>query len=181
MGNERIHASVWLRLRPFEEAKLDRVIRRPADRHHTHRFLPHLTVCGPTLDPSSLDAAARYARTSGLLPLTVAVARISFAVGNPFEAVFVEIATNPGLHEFREEMRRITRAGPLGPPHVSLFYAVDRHHAAVTVEAGELEEMGREARRDVDDLEYVLERPAVAYAGAGGSWFRVSEWNVRDL
>src|SRR5438093_13156243 len=77
--NERIHASVWLRLRPFEEAKLDRVIQRLADRHHTHRFLPHLTVCGPTLDPSSLDAAARYARTSGLLPLTVAVARIAFA------------------------------------------------------------------------------------------------------
>ena len=185
----RVAASIWLRLRPSQEQTLQAVIARLAERHGTPSFLPHLTVCGSTLDPTTREAASRYARTSDLLPLRVAASGVSCAVGNPFQAVFVEIVNSPELLRFREDLRRITRAEPFGIPHISLFYAVrapegstlSRRHAAIAVDARDLEEMARECRGEIGDVEYVLERPAIAYAGAGGSWLRVPEWRVEDL
>ena len=58
-------------------------------------FCPHLTVCGPTLDATSLAAASRYARESKLVPLQVRAVGIACAVGNSFQAVFIEIANSP--------------------------------------------------------------------------------------
>ena len=177
----RVTASIWLRLRPSQEHALQTVIARLAERHGTPTFVPHLTVCGSTLDPTTREAASRYVRTSGLLPLRVTASGVSSAMGNPFQAVFVEIVNSPELLRFREDLRRITRAEPFGIPHVSLFYAVSRRHAAIAVDARDLEEMARECHAEIGDTDYVLERPAIAYAGAGGSWLRVPEWTIEDL
>jgi hypothetical protein len=181
VAEHRVPASIWLRVRRPHESQLRGVIKRLADGHGTHHFLPHLTVCGPTLDATSLAAASRYARESELLPLRVRAAGIVCAVGNPFQAVFIEIANSPELLRFREEMRRITRADRLGAPHVSLFYAVGRRHTAIALEARDLEEIARHCRVEAGESEYILERPAIACPGAGGNWLRVPEWSVEDL
>jgi hypothetical protein len=181
VAENRIDASIWLRLRPSQESHLRAVIKRLADGHGTHDFLPHLTVCGPTLDVTGLHAASLYARKSELLPLSVVTAGIARAVGNPFQAVFIEIASSPELLRFRENMRRITRADRLEAPHVSLFYAVSRRHTAMTLEVGDLEKIVRHCRAEARESEYILERPAIAYPGARGNWLRVPEWRVEDL
>lgn len=181
MAENRIDASIWLRLGLGQESKLHAVITRLANRHGTHDFMPHLTVCGPRLDARSLGAASVYTRTSSMLPLRVTAERITHAVGTPFEAVFIQIANSPELLRFREDLRRITGADALPPPHVSLFYGVGRQHTIVTFDAGALEHIARDCRVDVDQREYILERPAVAHPGAGGNWLRVSEWSVEDL
>ena len=177
----RVVASIWLRLRASHESALRAVITRLADRHGTHAFLPHLTVCGSTLDGTALVEAAHYARTSTLMPLRVTGAGVSSAVGNPFQAVFIEIVNSLRLVKFRENLRRITGADPLGVPHVSLFYAVSRRNAAIAIDASDLEEMARDCRAEIGDVEYILERPAIVYAGTGGSWLRVPEWRIEDL
>ena len=177
----RVAASIWLRVRPPQEHALQTVIARLAERHGTPTFLPHLTVCGSTLDRTTLEAASRYVRTSDLLPLRATASGVSSAIGNPFQAVFVEIVNSAELLRFREDLRAITRAEPFGIPHVSLFYAVSRRHAAIAVDGRELDAMARDCRAEIEDTEYVLERPAIAYAGAGGSWLRVREWRIEDL
>jgi hypothetical protein len=181
VAEHRVHASIWLRLEPAPETHLRALIKRLADRHGTHDFLPHLTVCGSTLDVTALPEASLYARQSDLLPLRVRATGIASAVGNPFQAVFIEIANSSELLRFREDMRRITRADPLSAPHVSLFYAVGRRHTAITFEARDLEEIAHACRAEVGTAGYVLERPAIAYPGAGGQWLRVPEWRVEDL
>jgi len=179
-AGHRLHASIWLRLPPRPERHLQAVIARLAHAHGTHDFLPHLTVCGPTLEATTLAAASRRARESGQVPLRVRAAGISCALGNPFQAVFIEIAESPELRRFREQMRDITGADGLAPPHLSLLYAVDRGHAPIAFELGELEEIASQTRAAVAELEYVLERPAVAYP-PGGNWLAVPEWRVEDL
>ena len=157
------------------------VITRLARRHGTHDFVPHLTVCGPTLDAAALGAASVYARTSALLPLRVRAEGITYAVGNLFEAVFIRIANSPELRQFREDLRRITGAPELRPPHVSLFYSVRHPEMIVTSDAAALEPIARECRAEVDESEYILERPALAQPGVAGNWLRVAEWRVEDL
>jgi hypothetical protein len=181
VAENRVHASIWLRLPPAQESHLRAVINRLADSHGTHVFQPHLTVCGPTLDETALHEASLYARQSELLPLRVRAAGIACAVGNPFQAVFIEIANSPELLRFREDMRRITSADRLSAPHVSLFYAVGRRHTAIAFEARDLEEIARHCRAEAGAPEYLLERPAIVYPGAGGHWLSVPEWRVEDL
>jgi hypothetical protein len=181
VAENRVHASIWLRLPPAQESHLRAVINRLADSHGTHVFQPHLTVCGSTLDETALHEASLYARQSELLPLRVRVAGIACAVGNPFQAVFIEIANSPELLRFREDMRRITSADRLSAPHVSLFYAVGRRHTAIALEARDLEEIARHCRAEAGTPEYLLERPAIVYPGAGGHWLSVPEWRVEDL
>lgn len=181
VAEQRVHASIWLRLDPRQESKLRALIMQLADGHGTHPFLPHLTVCGPTLDATSLGEAARYTRESQLVPLRVRAAGIACAVGNPFQAVFIEIANSPELLRFREDLRRITSADRLAPPHVSLFYAVGRRHTAIAFAATDLGEIARHCRVEADEPEYLLERPAIAYPAAGGNWLRVPEWRVEAL
>ena len=164
-----------------QEGKLHAMITRLARRHGTHAFVPHLTVCGSTLDAASLRAASVYARTSALLPLRVRAEGITHALGSPFEAVFIRIANSPELRRFREDLRRITGAPELRPPHVSLFYGVRHPQTIVTFDAAALEPIARECRAELVESEYVLERPALAQPGVAGNWLRVSEWRVEDL
>jgi len=181
VADNRIDASIWLRPSLGQESTLRALVRRLADRHRTHDFAPHLTVCGPRLDATSLEAASAYARTSPALPLRVTTEGITSALGNPFEAVFIRIADSPELRRFREDLRRITGADELRPPHVSLFYAVGRQHTIVAADPDGLDGIARECRADVVESAYLLERPALARPGAGGNWLRVSEWRVEDL
>ena len=164
-----------------QESTLHAVITRLARRHGTHDFVPHLTVCGPTLGAASLGAASVYARTSALLPLRVRSEGITHGVGNPFEAVFIRIANSPELRQFREDLRRITGAPELRPPHVSLFYGVRHPQTIVTFDAAALEPIARECRAELVESEYILGRPAFARPGETGTWLSVSEWRVRDL
>ena len=180
MAEHRVPASIWLRVRPPHESQLRAVIMQLADGHGTHDFLPHLTVCGPTLDATSLAAASRYTRESELVPLRVRAAGIACAVGNPFQAVFIEIANSPELLDFARTCAA-SPARPVGPPHVSLFYAVGRRHTAIAFAARDLEEIARHCRVEADEPEYFLERPAIAYPAAGGNWLRVPEWRVETL
>src|SRR5207253_11462343 len=94
--------------------------------HRTVSFRPHLTVRGVPGDLAALDAAAAYIKQCGLLPLTVAKTAVTGAVITPFRAVFIEVENTPGLREFRERLRDIVGAPPLIPPHISLFYTLDR-------------------------------------------------------
>ena len=181
MADHRIDASIWLRLSLGQESALRALITRLARRHGTPDFVPHLTVCGPRLDPTSLAAASAYVRTSPVLPSRVTVDRITSAVGNPFEAVFIQIANSPELRRLREDLRRITGADELRPPHVSLFYAVGRQPTVVAIGAEALEHIARECRADLVESAYILERPAIARPAADGNWLRVSEWRVEDL
>ena len=71
------------------------MIKRLADGHGTHDFLPHLTVCGPTLNATSLAAASRYAHENELVPLRVRAAGIACAIENAFQAVYIEIENSP--------------------------------------------------------------------------------------
>ena len=120
-----------------------------------------------------------YARAR--LPLRVRAEGITHAVGNPFEAVFIQIANSPELLSLREDLRRITGAPELRPPHVSLFYGVRHPQTIVTFDAAALEPITRECRAEVDESAYILERPALAQPGVAGNWLSVSEWRVRDL
>ena len=83
-------------------------------------------MCNVPGDLAALDAAAAYIKECGLLPLTVAKTAVTGAVITPFRAVFIEVANSPGLREFRERLRDIVGAPALIPPHISLFYTLDR-------------------------------------------------------
>src|SRR5207244_4180738 len=88
-------------------------------------FQPHLTVCGPELDPASFETASDYVRRSRLLPLTVAKRGISWSTTVPFRSVVIDVDDTPNIRTFREDLRRITGAGEPAPPHISLLYAFD--------------------------------------------------------
>src|ERR1700756_3943825 len=118
--------SIWLRPGGRQEQRLQGLIDRLAEEHGTVAFAPHLTVCGVPGDLAVLDAAAAYIRECGLLPLKVAKTAVTGAVITPFRAVFIEVESSPALREFRERLRDIVGAPPLIPPHISLFYTLDR-------------------------------------------------------
>ena len=64
---------------------------------------------------------------------------------------------------------------------MSLFYGVRHPQMIVTFDAAALEPIARECRAEVDESEYILERPALAQPGVAGDWLRVTEWRVKDL
>ena len=122
--------SIWLRPEGRQEQRLQELINRLAEEHRTVKFAPHLTVCGIPDDLAVLDAAADYVRHCGLLPLKVAKIAVTGAVITPFRAVFIEVENSPELREFRERLRDIVGAPPLIPPHISLFFTLDRNSQA---------------------------------------------------
>ena len=123
-------ASIWLRPTIPKAAELQRIIDRLSEAYGTVTFRPHLTVCGIPGDLGVLDAASAYVKECGLLPLKVAKMAVTGAVITPFRAVFIEVENTPALQEFRERLCGITGGGPLIPPHISLFYTLDRESQA---------------------------------------------------
>ena len=170
--------SIWLRPQGRQERALRSLIDRLASEHRTVSFHPHLTVCSVPDDLAVLDAAAAYIRECGLLPLTVAKTAVTGAVITPFRAVFIEVENSPGLGEFRERLRDIVGAPALIPPHISLFYTLDRTSQGHRPDLG-AERLAAIAARCADaikDIDFTLARPAVN--STGGAETDVRSWKV---
>jgi hypothetical protein len=170
--------SIWLRPHGHQEQALQSLIERMAGEHRTVSFQPHLTVCGVPHDPALLDAAASYIRECGLLPLTVAKTAVTGAVITPFRAVFIEVENSPGLRRFRERLRDIVGAPALIPPHISLFYTLDRdtQEHRPDLDAAVLTAIAARCAAAITDAELTLARPVVHSSGAGVT--DVRSWKV---
>jgi 2'-5' RNA ligase len=170
--------SIWLQPQGTQERALRSLIDRMAEEHGTVPFHPHLTVCNVPGDLAVLDAAAEYIKECGLLPLTVAKAAVTGAVITPFRAVFIEVENSPELREFRERLRDIVGAPALIPPHISLFYTLDRVSQAhrPDLNAERLAAIAARCAEAIRDAEFTLARPVVN--SAGGSQTDVHSWKV---
>src|SRR5580704_14164488 len=160
--------SIWLRPERRQEQLLQGLIDRIASEHRTVSFRPHLTVCNVPGDLAPLDAAGAYIKECGLLPLRVAKTAVTGAVITPFRAVFIEVEDSPGLREFRERLRDIVGAPPLIPPHISLFYTLDRVTQAPRPDFN-AETLAAIAARCADviaDMHFTLARPVANGSGA---------------
>jgi hypothetical protein len=159
--------SIWLQPQGHQEHALQSLIDRMAEEHGTVSFRPHLTVCNLPADLAVLDAAAAYIKDCGLLPLSVTKAAVTGAVITPFRAVFIEVENSPGLREFRERLRDIVGAPALIPPHISLFYTLDRvsqaHRPDLNAEI--LAAIAARCADAIKDEEFTLARPVVNNAG----------------
>src|SRR5207247_7864878 len=138
-----------------------------AAEHRTVSFRPHLTVCGVPGDLAMLDAAAAYIRECGLLPLTVAKTAVTGAGITPFRAVFIEVENSPGLREFRERLRDIVGAPPLIPPHISLFYTLDRasQRHRPDLDAEMLAAIAGRCAEVIKNTDFTLARPVMNSTG----------------
>jgi len=170
--------SIWLRPEGRQEQRLQELINRLAEEHGTVKCAPHLTVCGIPDDLAVPDAAADYVRHCGLLPLKVAKIAVTGAVITPFRAVFIEVGNSPELGEFRERLRDIVGAPPLIPPHISLFYTLDRNSQAPRpyFDAERLKAIAAGCAEAIDDAHFTLGRAVVNSAGGGEQ--DVRSWNV---
>ena len=172
-------ASIWLQLSGEGERLLRDVIAKLAMRHSTMPFQPHLTVCGiPPDDGAVAEAAAAFVRRSGVLPLRVGRAGISYSPTVPFRAVVIDIQNRPELQSFRAELRRIAGAPAFEPPHISLLYAIDAAKKIVrwAEDAARLQEIAADAARLVPASEFTLADPVVVVAD--GEWANIASWTV---
>src|SRR5438128_6813771 len=103
-----VTASIWLQLVGEQETVLQTMIAALARAHGTVAFQPHLTVCGPPLDPAAWDAASDYVRDCRLLPLTVRKTAISHSANIPFRAIVIAVDDSANIRTFREDLRRMT-------------------------------------------------------------------------
>ena len=174
--------SIWLQLQGSQEQALQGLIDNMAAEHRTVLFRPHLTVCNVPGDLAPLDAAGAYIKECGLLPLTVAKTAVTGAVITPFRAVFIEVEYSPALREFRERLRDIVGAPPLIPPHISLFYTLDRvsQRHRPDLDAEMLAAIAARCAEAIKDTNFTLARPVVNSTGGAETDVRV--WKiVRDL
>ena len=170
--------SIWLQLQGRQEQALQGLIDRMADGYRTVRFRPHLTVCSIPGDLAALDAAAAYVKECGLLPLKVAKTAVTGAVITPFRAVFIEIENSPDLRKFRERLRDVVGAPALIPPHISLFYTLDRisQGPRPDLDAEILAPIAARCAEAIKDMDFTLARPVVN--STGGSETDVRGWKV---
>jgi hypothetical protein len=170
--------SIWLRPQGRQEQALQSLIDRMAGEYRTVSFHPHLTVCSVSGDLAVLDAAAAYIEECGLLPLTVAKTAVTGAVITPFRAVFIEVENSPRLREFRERLRDIVGAPAHIPPHISLFYTLDRvtqgHRPDLNAET--LAAIAARCAEAIKDVDFTLARPVVNSSGAAET--DVHNWKV---
>src|SRR5713226_4567171 len=161
-------ASIWLRPTIQKERELQRIIDRLSEAHGTVTFRPHLTICGIPGDLGVLDEASAYVKECRLLPLKVANVAVTGAVITPFRAVFIEVENTPRLQEFRERLRQICGAAPLIPPHISLFYTLDRKNQAprTDFDAARLAVIATECAAAIPDTGFTLGRPIANSASA---------------
>jgi Cyclic phosphodiesterase-like protein len=168
--------SIWLLPQTAQEQALQAVIDALAEQYGTVRFQPHLTVCSSLQNTAALDAASAYVRGSGLLPLTVTIARVGSGSESPFRAIFVEIENSPALQEFREGLRDLTGGGELHPPHISLLYTLDRdtQRPMPQFDAARLGAIAEECNTRIPRGDLILDRAAVKTAQGG--WENVRSW-----
>jgi len=171
-------ASIWLRPTIQKERELQRIIDRLSEAHGTVTFRPHLTVCGIPGDLGVLDPASAYVKECRLLPLKVAKVAVTGAVITPFRAVFIEVENTPQLQEFRERLRQICGAPPLIPPHISLFYTLDRESQAprTDFDAARLAAIAADCAAAITDTALTLGRPVANSASSAQP--DISSWRV---
>jgi hypothetical protein len=112
----------------------------------------------------------------------VAKTAVTGAVITPFRAVFVEVENSPGLREFRERLRDIVGAPALIPPHISLFYTLDRVSQGYRpdLDAEMLMTIATRCAEAIKDTDFTLARPVVN--STGGAETDVRSWKiVREL
>jgi hypothetical protein len=171
-------ASIWLQLSGAAEASLGALIAMLATAHGTVPFPPHLTVCSPRANPDSWDAAAAYIRASRLLPLRVRKERISYSTTAPMRAVIIDVESTADLRSFREDLRRITGAAELHPPHISLLYSVEEtgRQPSWSSDESRLKTIAEECSRRVDVRNFILDRPVIVTPD--DTWTNVRSWRV---
>jgi 2'-5' RNA ligase len=158
---------------------LQSLIASLAARHGTARFQPHLTVCSAReLDPAKSDAAADYVSRSGLLPLAVRKAGISYSTTTPFRAVLIDVENTPELGSFREALRRITDAAAPESPHISLLYTMDEHGRRRGWWSSEtsIRTIAEECAGRMAATEFVLDHPVIV--APDGDWTNIKSWRV---
>jgi hypothetical protein len=170
-------ASIWLRLSKEQEPSLGTLIQRLANSHGTASFQPHLTVCSAQSE-ASWEAAAEYVGKGTVLPLRVSKKRISFSTTVPTRAVVIDIEDAPDLRTFRENLRQITGAVELPPPHISLLYTVNEtgQQPSWSSEEGVLKSIAEECERQLHEREFVLDRPVIVVPD--GAWTNIRSWRV---
>jgi len=172
-------ASIWLQVVGEHRATVHSLIAALAAEHGTLPFEPHLTVCGsPDLDPARWDAAAGYVRQSGLLPLTVTKARISYSTNVWSRAVVIDVEDGPLIAAFRAEMSRIAGAAVLAPPHISLLYTMGERGERPSWAGSEprLREIAEACAAGLAASEFVLGDPVVV--APDGDWANIRSWKV---
>jgi 2'-5' RNA ligase len=171
-------AAIWLQPSGRQERSLRSLIAALAREHGTVPFRPHLTVCGPDLNPASWDAAADYIRRGKTLPLTAARTGISYSTQFPFRAVVIDVADSPQLGAFREDLRRITGAAELQPPHISLLYTLDKGglQPGWSSDESRLGAIAEECAARIEATEFVLGRAAIV--APEGDWTNIASWRV---
>jgi hypothetical protein len=170
-------ASMWLQLAGETDRVLRNAIAQLAAQHGTLPFQPHLTVCGfPDLELAS--AAADYARRSGLLPLRVTKAGISFSTVTPFKAVVIDIENSHELHSFRSALRRIAGAPEFEPPHISLLYTIDAQQNLMgwATDDARLWAIAQDCEARIAATEFVLDNPVVV--APDGGWTNIRSWKI---
>ena len=171
-------ASIWLQLSGAAEASLGALIAMLAGVHGTVPFQPHLTVCSPRANPDSWYAAAEYIRASRLLPFRVRKERISYSTTAPMRAVTIDVEATSDLESFREDLRQITGAGELHPPHISLLYSVEQtgRQPSWSSDEATLKMIAEECCRRFDASNFILDRPVIVTPD--GVWTNVRSWRV---
>jgi hypothetical protein len=173
-------SSIWLQPEERQQQALQTLVDDVARDYHTVMFRPHLTVCGVP-DPTALDAAAAYVRECGLLPLRVGKMAVAGAGLTPFRAVFIEVENTPELREFRERLREICGAPPFVPPHISLFYTLDRdsQEPRPDLDGPALAGIAARCGAAIAETQFTLARPV---ANNSGGNMDVRSWRVtREL
>lgn len=172
-------ASIWLQVVGEQRAAVQSLIESLAAQHGTLPFQPHLTVCGGSdLDPARWDAAADYVRRSGVLPLAATKARISYSTSVWSRAVVIDVAADPAIAAFREELSRLAGAAVLAPPHISLLYTMGESGRRPGWAGSEprLKAIAEECAARVTASEFALGDPIVV--APDGDWANIRSWTV---
>lgn len=172
-------AAIWLQPTGEQQQLLQSVIASLAAQHGTASFQLHLTVCSAReLDPAKSDAAANYVSRSGLLPLVVRKAGVSYSTTTPFRAVVIDVENTPELSSFREALRRITDAAAPEPPHISLLYTMDEHGRRPDWWSSEtsLRTIAEDCAARIEATEFVLDHPVIV--APDRDWTNIKSWSV---
>jgi hypothetical protein len=172
-------AAIWLQPQGRQQQILQSLIAVLAKEHGTATFRPHLTLCSTqNWDPGKSVAAADYVRGSGLLPLTVRKAGISYSTTTPFRAVIIDIENNRELESFRVALRRVSGAADLGTPHISLLYTMDEHgeRSEWSRSDAKLRGIAQDCAARIEEAEFVLGDPVVV--AAEGDWTNTKSWKL---